>query len=102
MTANGTANTAFDPISAIGAGVYRGWRLMVRVFLGGLFVIGAGIVALATAMLGLLIALAALILRYSGAATVQVRTARARREPTSDPDTITLDARRTARGWTVE
>ncbi|MEO1405149.1 MAG: hypothetical protein AAFV54_01495 [Pseudomonadota bacterium] len=100
MTANGTAGPAPLFLSSLVAFFQRGWNLMGRLMIGGLFIMGAGIVALATAVLGLLIAFAAIIIRYtrSGEAVFQ----RKRRSGSKDKDDFTLEARRTARGWTVE
>ncbi|MEO0883875.1 MAG: hypothetical protein AAFY34_14260 [Pseudomonadota bacterium] len=100
MTANGTAGPAPILFANLIAFLQRGWRLMGRLMLGGLFIIGAGIVALATAVLGLLIAFAAIILRFTRAGEATFR--RRRRSQSTGETGFTLEARRTARGWTVE
>ncbi|MEO1476131.1 MAG: hypothetical protein AAFS13_07085 [Pseudomonadota bacterium] len=88
-------------LSSLASFFHRSWRLMGRLMLGGLFIVGAGIVALATAFLGLLIAFAAIIIRYTkGGEGLRPRGRRAASPDGSDD--FTLEARQTARGWTVE
>ena len=100
MTANGTANSAPAVLTALLDLLQRGWRLMGRLLVGGLFILGAGIVALATAFIGVLLAFAALILRFTrGGNTARHR---APQHNKTNGDGFTLEARRTARGWTVE
>ncbi len=68
-----------------------------RFGIGVLLVLVAGFVALVTAFAGLMLALAALVFRSVGK--------RAASDPVTSPDpnsALTLDARRTPRGWTVE
>ncbi len=68
--------------------------LAARLVLGFLMVLAAGVVAVAMATAALLLAGAAIVFRFT-------RRPRPPRSPVS-PDGITLEARRTARGWTVE
>ena len=56
----------------------------------------AGLFAVMTAIAGLILAGAALVMRFSGR-----RPTPAPRAPSED-EPLTLDARRTPRGWTVE
>ncbi|MEM9667646.1 MAG: hypothetical protein AAF950_01870 [Pseudomonadota bacterium] len=100
MTANGTAGPAPIFLSSVATFLQRGWRLVGRLLLGGLFIVGAGVVALATALLGLLIACAALVFRFTRGGEALRRRAKASRK--SGVDDFTLEARQTARGWTVE
>ncbi|MEM6411789.1 MAG: hypothetical protein AAF683_09670 [Pseudomonadota bacterium] len=100
MTANGTAGPAPVFISNLVAFLQRGWRLMGRLMIGGLFILGAGVVALATAFLGLLIAFAAIIIRYTRVKDGLFR--QSRETKSRKGDSFTLEARRTAHGWTVE
>lgn len=67
-----------------------------RLMIGLMLVIVAGLVALMTAIAGVTLAAAALAMRF--AAKRQPATARA----TGNGEGVTLEARRTPRGWTVE
>ena len=79
------------------AGTLRGGiALIVQVVIGMMLVMTAGIVAVMTAMAGLLLGAAALVMRFAGGR---------RMRPVHDVgagETVTLEARRTPRGWTVE
>lgn len=70
--------------------------LMVQVFVGILLVAFAGVVALMTAFVGVMLAAAALVMRFAGGRRMGTVAATGETEP------MTLDARRTPRGWTVE
>ncbi|MEO0982825.1 MAG: hypothetical protein AAFX03_09265 [Pseudomonadota bacterium] len=77
----------------------RFWRRLLdltgkSVIAAGL-VLAAGVVAVAAAVTAIIMAAAAVILRL---------TARSKPSPATGPDFdgVTLEARRTARGWTVE
>lgn len=105
MTAHGTAGPLPDFLASLSLAMRRGWRLIGRLLIGGLFILGAGILALATAVLGLLIAVAAIILRYTrgGDRSFRRTTKHASSsDQTGQEDGFTLDARPTAKGWTVE
>ena len=68
-----------------------------RLGIGVMLILVAGFVALVTAFAGLVLALAALVFRSAGR--------RAASGPVTAPDpsgNLTLEARRTPRGWTVE
>lgn len=101
MTANRSANSFASLISNIGNWVRSAFRVGGRIALGGLAIMAAGIVALAMAVLGVLIALAALIMRLTrgGASPHQRHTPHA--QPNQD-DGVILEARKTGQGWTVE
>lgn len=110
MTANGTAKTPSDFMAAILAWFQPFFRLMGRIALGGLALVVAGILATTMALVGLLIAMAALIFRMTRGrarrATYQARTpggkARNAGLETGDSDGVILEARQTGHGWTVE
>jgi preprotein translocase subunit SecG len=77
--------------------VLRGMTgFVARVFVGVMLVMVAGFVALLTAFVGIALAAAALGLRFTGK--------RRQRAPSPQAETVplTLEARRTPRGWTVE
>ncbi len=97
MTANASARFTDNALARLGEGIQAGLRLLARIVLGGLFIVAAGIVALATAGLGLLIAFAAIIMRLSRSG----KRDGARPGPQA-ADGFVLEARRSARGWTVE
>lgn len=103
MTANGTAGGSMSPMTSLLAVLYKAGRLVRRILLGGLFVLAAGIVAIATAILGVLVAIAALMLRIrmqrNGAQSGPHTT---REDGTTQPPSVTLEARQTGEGWTVE
>lgn len=97
MTANGSANPSNNTFASLLEALRTGTRFMARVALGGLAIIAAGIVALAMAGLGVLIAMAALIFRLTH------RAPKAANKAPGDADgTVTLEARQTGQGWTVE
>lgn len=90
--------TAFDPLRINFAGaISSALGLLAQLCIGLLLVMFAGLIAVMTAIAGVLLASAALFMRYAG------------RRQTGGPvktrqegDTLTLEARRTPRGWTVE
>lgn len=71
--------------------------LALQVAIGALLIIVAGMAAIMTAIAGVTLAAAALAMRY-------ILPHRAARDPMAVPGdgTVTLEARRTPRGWTVE
>jgi hypothetical protein len=85
-----------DPLRFAPLGILRGFTgFLARIGIGLVLILVAGFVALFTAFLGLMLALAALVFRSSAR----------RSAPVTTPDTgetLTLEARRTPRGWTVE
>ncbi len=70
--------------------------LFAQLGIGILLVLFAGVLAVMTAFAGVLLAAAALVMRFAN--RKPGRTA----SPAGDSDPLTLDARRTPRGWTVE
>ncbi|MEO9969317.1 MAG: hypothetical protein ABJG15_05730 [Hyphomonadaceae bacterium] len=100
MTANGTAGGSMNLIGGVLALLHKAGRLIRQIMLGGLFVVAAGIVAVATAFLGVLVASAALTLRFSGRKPVAAGKSQSAQSAGSSP--VTLEARQTGEGWTVE
>ena len=103
MTANSSANTFTSFLTSLGNGLRSAYRLIGRIALGGLAIIAAGIVALTMTFLGVLIALAALIMRLTrgvGASPQQKQPGQSHQE--SAEGGVILEARKTGEGWTVE
>tara|TARA_R110002124_G_scaffold161393_3_gene328665 strand:- start:931 stop:1209 length:279 start_codon:yes stop_codon:yes gene_type:complete len=92
MTHNASGLFPFNLAGAARGGV----ALFLQVMIGMLLVAAAGLFAVMTAIAGLILAGAALVMRFSGR-----RPTPAPRAPSED-EPLTLDARRTPRGWTVE
>ena len=74
-------------------------NLFMKGVLGFAIIMMAGILAVATAAAGIALAAYALILRLSGSSSERGQT---RYEETAENGTITLEAKKTPRGWTVE
>ena len=95
----------FDTLLArMGGFLRRTGSFLSKAAVGTLIVVAAGFVALATAIAGLLIAIAALVMRLGGFARPEPAMARVNRPGSmgqGEAGTV-LDARRTARGWTVD
>ena len=92
MTQNASGLFHFNLAGAARGGI----ALFIQVLIGMLLVAAAGIFAVMTAIAGLILAGAALVMRFSGGrSTPAVR-------PHSDDEPMTLNARRTPRGWSVE
>ena len=72
-----------------------GLSFVAKLAIAGLLILAAGILAVATAVVGLVIAGIALLLRFVG------RTG-PRRTKWREGNTVTLEAHRTAHGWRVE
>lgn len=85
-----------DPIASLLAALRMGVALTVQVLAGLMLVLVAGLVALVTAIAGITLAAAAIAMRLTAA-----RRARPSASSMSE-SAITLEARRTPRGWTVE
>lgn len=104
MTANGTAGGSMNPMESVLALLYKAGRLIRQVMLGGLFVVAAGVVAVATAFLGVLVTIAALVFRFSGRRPMSPKGAagNARKNQDAQSAPVTLEARQTGEGWTVE
>lgn len=77
----------------------RAGNLMAKGILAVAIIFMAGMIAVATAVAGLALAAFAIILRLTGSRDDSPRT---RYEETADNGTITLEAKKTPRGWTVE
>ncbi len=89
---------SFDPISSLLSALRMGVALAVQVLAGLMLVLVAGLVALVTAIAGITLAAAAIAMRM----TSSRRTRATQQGPAVAEGTITLEARRTPRGWTVE
>lgn len=74
-------------------------NLIVKGVLAVAIVFMAGLIAVATAAAGIALAAYAVILRLSGSRSDQGQT---RYEETAENGAITLEAKKTPRGWTVE
>lgn len=100
MTAQGTTSSILDTMIGYIRSIFR---LIGRVALGGLAIVAAGIVAAAMTVLGLLIAIAAVIFRFTGSAERARKTDRrdGSEQAAGEPG-IVLEARKTGQGWTVE
>lgn len=96
---------SFDAILArIGNGLREGARWALRGILALAIIVMAGMFAVMTAIVGLVIATVAILLRLTtGGRRETIFTSRTTTTRTeAESDGITLDAHRTARGWTVE
>jgi len=74
-------------------------NLMAKGLLAVAIIFMAGMIAVATAVAGIALAAFAVILRLSGSKADAPHT---RYQETTDNGTITLEAKKTPRGWTVE
>ena len=97
MTATHTAPLGFPEnlfalLRNMGNFVAKGILALAIIFM-------AGLIAVATAAAGIALAAFALILRMSGSNAGERHT---RYEETAENGTVTLDAKKTPRGWTVE
>ncbi len=97
MTATHTAPFGF-PHNLL-ALLRRAGNLVAKGVLAIAIVFMAGMIAVATAVAGLALPAFAVILGLSGSKADAPRT---RYEETADNGTITLEAKKTPRGWTVE
>lgn len=97
MTATHTAPYGFP--HNLFALLRRAGNLMAKGVLAVAIIFMAGMIAVATAVAGLALAAFAIILRLSGSRDDAPQT---RYEETADNGTITLEAKKTPRGWTVE
>ncbi len=100
MTLNQTGNANALRLDSLIASLRHGLVIAGRVALGAFIIMAAGILAVATAVAGLAIAAVALVMGLMGRAYFSRRAStRARRQAGAS---MTLEAHRTARGWTVE
>lgn len=72
----------------------EGGAFMVQILIGFLVVLAAGAFAVMTAFAGVMLAFAALVMRFAGQRQMKPVPVK--------KSTVTLDARPTPRGWTVE
>lgn len=86
-----------DPVASLISALRAGVALMAQLLAGLMLILVAGLVALVTAIAGLTLAAVAITMRLSAS-----RQARGARRSTAPDEAITLDARPTPRGWTVE
>ncbi|WP_143435394.1 hypothetical protein [Henriciella aquimarina] len=99
MTAARSTLSMESLFARVGNALREGARWGLRGILALAIIVMAGMIAVVTAAIGLVIATVALLLRLTGARSVSMgRT----KSPRTEADGITLDAHRTARGWTVE
>jgi hypothetical protein len=92
MTQTAPHPAGFDFAATLRAGL----ALFLQVMIGMMLVLTAGIVAVMTAIAGVLLGTTALVMRFAGSRRVRRQTGETGKEP------MTLEARRTPRGWTVE
>ena len=97
MTATHTAPYGFP--HNLFALLRRAGNFMAKGMLAVAIIFMAGMIAVATAVAGLALAAFAIILRLSGSRDDAPQT---RYEETAENGTITLEAKKTPRGWTVE
>ena len=98
MTSTASFGNSFSDLFArFGAGAKRAVALGASAVFAMLLVMTAGVVAIATAIAGLLLALAALVVRFASH-----RQRASASEKTPETQGVVLEARRTSRGWTVE
>jgi hypothetical protein len=83
---------------SIWSSIKRAIAIVATLCVAALVIMAAGIVAIATAIVGLIIAFAAMLMRAG--AYKRPKTAKARSQTVSSEGV--LEARRTARGWTVD
>ena len=85
-----------DPVASLMSALRAGVALTAQLLAGLMIILVAGLVALVTAIAGLTLAAVALTMRFSAS-----RQSRPARQDASD-EALTLEARPTPRGWTVE
>ncbi|MCI4643248.1 MAG: hypothetical protein MRY64_00515 [Hyphomonadaceae bacterium] len=95
MTLNETKQPAGTLPDMILLNLRAGLSFMAKVAIATLLILAAGILAVATAIVGLVIAGIALLLRFVGRGGP-------RRTGWRENGTVTLEAHRTAHGWRVE
>ena len=97
MTSDSTApRNSLNPNEWL-ASLRAGFAMILKVIMGGMVVVAAGILAVAIAMTGMILAAVAVIYRM-----VAGKPAAAKVQPVSTGEGVILEARRTAHGWTVE
>lgn len=96
MTKTAAPSDPAAMLAALGASARQLFGLIARVMTGLLLLAVASVVALMTAVAGLMLAAAALVMRFASERRMQPAPA------ATDSESVTLEARRTPRGWTVE
>lgn len=97
MTSESTApRNNLNPSEWI-ASLRAGLAMILKVVMGGMVVVAAGILAVAIAMTGMILASVAVIYRM-----VAGKPAPTKVHPVNDGEGVILEAKRTAHGWTVE
>ena len=99
MTAARTSFSVETLLARIGYAFREAARWALRGLLAITIIFMAGVIAVITAAVGLIVAAIAVLLRLTGA---RPSANRKPRSPKIDPDGVTLNAHRTPRGWTVE
>jgi len=95
MTSETTApNSSFDPRELFSS-LRAGFAMILKVIMGSMVVVAAGILAVSVAMVGLILAAVAVCYRMV-AGVPSAPTAEA------DGNGVILEARNTPHGWTVE
>ncbi|MEM7768588.1 MAG: hypothetical protein AAF253_14065 [Pseudomonadota bacterium] len=100
MTAHDTPRQGLFPAgfaAAAGDGFRKAGEWVRRLLIAMAVILAAGILAVVTAMFGLVLAAIAILMRFAGRGVDF--DVRGRNRPS---ETLTLEARRTPRGWTVE
>lgn len=100
MTATQTAPFGF-PHNLL-AFLRRAGSFALKAMLAIAIIFAAGIIAVATAAAGLALAAVALMMRLFGGTQDNPRQDKTHMHEHMDGEGITLDARKTPRGWTVE
>ena len=96
MTLNETKLPADGILESLMQNLRTGLSFMAKLAIATLLILAAGILAVATAIVGLVIASIALLLRFVG------RAGPRRPNWRESNGTVTLEAHRTAHGWRVE
>ena len=99
MTAARSSLSLHGIVSRIGYGLREVARWGLRGVIALAVIVMAGMIAVVTAAIGLIIAAVAILLRLAGA---RPSASMNRKPPKTESDGVTLDAHRTASGWTVE
>lgn len=96
MTETQNRPSGAEFFNALSVFLQQAMGVLARLMIGVLIILIAGLVALMTALIGLMVAGAAVVMRFAGPRMM------AKARATQPADTITLEARRTPRGWTAE
>ena len=101
MTLNETKLPIGNLFDSLVQNFRTGLVFIAKVAIAGLLIFAAGVLAVATAVAGLVIAGIALLVGFVGRSHVSSRMRQSRRD-WQDGETVTLEARNTSHGWTVE